>query len=127
MIMNENISGLERFQKEKRQQTIEKVEQAIRSLQAEGKEVNFKSVSNASFITRKTLYKVPRIREMIEGLRKTPERQSNFYQESLKRKVAELEKENRELKDKVKYLSGVKYGVVKLKEFIAESIAARSA
>ena len=125
--MNENTSGLERFQKEKRQQTIEKVERAIETLQSEGREVNFKSVSNASFITRKTLYKVPRIREMIEGLRKTPERQSSFYQESLKRRITELEKENMELKDKVKHLSGVKYGVVKLKEFIAESIAARSA
>jgi len=127
MTMTENISGLERFQKAKRQETIEKVTRAIETLRSEGKDVNFKSVSNASFITRKTLYKVPEIREMIESLRKTPEHQSSFYQDSLKRRVAELEKENSELKEKVKLLSGIKYSVVKLKEFIAANAPGKTA
>lgn len=125
--MTENLSGLERFQRAKRKETIEKVTRAIKTLQAEGREVNFKSVSNASFITRKTLYKVPEIREMIEGLRKTPEHQSSFYQDSLKRRVAELEKENMELKEKVKMLSGIKYSVVKLKEYVAANLSNKSA
>ena len=125
--MIENLSGLERFQQEKRKETIDKVTKAIETLEAEGKEVNFKSVSNVSFITRKTLYKVPEIRAMIEGLRKTPEHQSSFYQDSLKRRVAELEKENMELKDKVKMLSGIKYSVVKLKEYVAANLASKSA
>lgn len=125
--MSENLTGLERFQRDKRKETIEKVTRAIETLQTEGKDVNFKSVSNTSFITRKTLYKVPEIREMIEGLRKTPEHQSSFYQDSLKRRVAELEKENMELKEKVKMLSGIKYSVVKLKEYIAANMTNRSA
>ena len=125
--MTENLSGLEKFQQEKRKETIEKVTKAIETLKAEGKEVNFKSVSNASFITRKTLYKVPEIRAMIEGLRKTPEHQSSFYQDSLKRRVAELEKENMELKEKVKTLSGIKYSIVKLKEYVAANMTSKSA
>ena len=125
--MSENLSGLEKFQQDKRKETIEKVTQAVETLKSEGKEVNFKSVSNASFITRKTLYKVPEIRAMIEGLRKTPEHQSSFYQDSLKRRVAELEKENMELKEKVKTLSGIKYSIVKLKEYVAANMANKSA
>ena len=125
--MTENLSGLEKFQQEKRKETIDKVTKAIETLKAEGKEVNFKSVSNTSFITRKTLYKVPEIRAMIEGLRKTPEHQSSFYQDSLKRRVAELEKENMELKEKVKTLSGIKYSIVKLKEYVAANMTSKSA
>ena len=38
--MIENLSGLERFQQEKRKETIDKVTKAIETLEAEGKEVN---------------------------------------------------------------------------------------
>ena len=115
-------SGLKRFQKEKRESTIQKVNDAITRLETEGKEVNFKSVAAESFITRKTLYKIPELRERIESLRPQPANKSEYYLESLKRRVSELEKENNELKDKVKYLSNIKYNIVKLKEFIANNI-----
>ena len=120
-------SGLKRFQKEKRQSTIEKVNEAIVRLEAEGKEVNFKSVAAESFITRKTLYKIPELRERIEALRPQAANKSEYYLESLKRKIHELEKENNELKDKVKQLSTIKYNIVKLKEFIANNIQSKIA
>ena len=67
MTMSENISGLERFQKEKRQQTIDKVTRAIKILQSEGKEINFKSVSNNIFISFHYSADVPQLKRFSHG------------------------------------------------------------
>lgn len=127
MVEPVNIEGLEKYQKQKRSETIAKVKQAIERLQEEGNDVNFKSVSQVSFITRKTLYKVPEIRVMIESLRKTPGNRSEFYMDTLKKRVRDLEKENMDLKEKVKHLSGIKYSVAKLKEFVANNLSDKTA
>ena len=124
--MSDSLSGLEKFQKQKRQNTIEKVKNAIRILQDEGKDVNFKSVSRQSSITRKTLYKVHEIRDLIESLRVTTSYGNDQDLQKIQQKLHILEEENRVLKDEIKYLNSLKEHVLNLKNFISKKTSIQS-
>jgi len=95
------IEGLKKFQQEKRVNTIERVKEAISTLKASNRSVNFKSVSKVSGITRKTLYKVPEIREMIEKLRDDSIISSHI--------LNKLQKQNQILKNENKNLKSIIY------------------
>ena len=95
------VEGLEKFQKEKRQDTIKRVDDAIKSLQKDSKEVNFKSVSDISGITRKTLYKVESLRQLIANLRGAPNNISGAVVDNnpaLEKEILELKEEKKQLK-----------------------------
>jgi len=98
--------GLEKFQRDKRAKTIQKVKTAIQRLQEEGKPVNFRSVADASFITRKTLYKVPELRELIDSLR--PDERQFSSEEAYEARIRTLEEENRSLRHQLERYSGLK-------------------
>ena len=104
------IEGLKKFQQEKRVNTIERVKEAISTLKASNRSVNFKSVSKVSGITRKTLYKVDEIRTLIEELR----------EESLSSTEVVLRKEIKELKKEIVVLQAQLSDYTKLKNSVSE-------
>lgn len=119
--MNNQLSGLEKFQKQKRESTIQKVKDTIKLLQDEGKDVNFKSVSRHSFITRKTLYKVSEIRELIESVRVPLASVDEQIFLKIKNQLEELQKENEMLKAELELASNLKNAVKELKNHIAQN------
>lgn len=96
--------------------THEKVDKAIQMLIKNQKYINFNSVANESGVSKKTLYDNKDIRERIETLRfqqsQVPspaqvKREMNDNNKdaiiaSLKRKIKQLEEENKLLKEQVK-------------------------
>lgn len=64
-----NLEGLKQYQQEKRAETVRKVQEAIDYLQTNGLPVHFKSVAEISGITRKTLYKVDELKNMVRRRR----------------------------------------------------------
>ncbi|PIE74143.1 MAG: hypothetical protein CSA19_01270 [Deltaproteobacteria bacterium] len=65
----ETTKALQKYQQEKRQSSREMVNRAIAQIQANGDDVNFKNVSVASGVSRKTLYKVDEFRNLIKEKR----------------------------------------------------------
>lgn len=131
---SEHLKHLHTQRKEK---TLEKVNEAIRTLLRENESINFNSVSKESDISKATLYNTPEIRERIEGLREqqsriSPKRKKRVQEiednnkamiESLKRKIERLEKEYKlqikQLEEEKKELNRklqVAYGLVYKKD-----------
>jgi hypothetical protein len=96
--------------------TLEKVDAAIKRLIRVQKSINFNSVSEESGVSKASLYNHSDIRERIETLRsqqsqaptpKQVKREMNDANkdvliEALKRKIKELEKDNKELREQMK-------------------------
>ncbi|HWL24201.1 MAG TPA: DUF6262 family protein [Ureibacillus sp.] len=96
--------------------TYQKVDEAIKRLIRANENINFNSVSSEAGVSKATLYNNKYIRERIETLRlqqaqKPSPRQVKLEMnesnkdaliESLKRKIKKLEIENKELKEQVK-------------------------
>jgi len=106
--------ALQKYRQQKRQDTLSRVEDAINALRLEGRDVNFKSVSRVSGITRKTLYKIPEIRSKIEDLRAPSIQTGEIDLSKFHTKILSLEEENKHLKEKYERL---KNSILKLKEF----------
>ena len=97
--------------------TYQKVDEAIKRLIRANKNINFNSVSSEADVSKATLYNNKDIRERIETLRQqqaqvpTPkqvkremnENNKDALIESLKRKVKKLETENKELREQLKF------------------------
>lgn len=96
--------------------TYQKVDEAIKRLLRANENINFNSVANESGVTKVTLYNHDDIRERIESLRQqqsqvpTTKQQKREMNEnnkdalidSLKRKMKKLEDENKQLRDQLK-------------------------
>jgi DNA replication initiation complex subunit (GINS family) len=96
--------------------TYQRVDEAIKRLIRANENINFNSVSNEAGVTKATLYNNKDIRERIETLRQqqtqtpTPkqvkremnENNKDAIIESLKRKIKKLENENKELREQLK-------------------------
>ena len=99
--MSSTEAALEKYRQEKRQDTLQRANDAIKSLQLEGRDVNFKSVSRISGITRKTLYKISEIREKIEGLRAPSAQTEEIDLSKFHGKILQLEEEIVQLQKKL--------------------------
>lgn len=97
--------------------TYQKVDEAIKRLIRANERINFNSVSNESGVTKATLYNNDDIRKRIEALRQqqsqapTPkqvkreinESNKDALIESLKRKIKKLEDDNKQLREQLKF------------------------
>lgn len=96
--------------------TYQKVDQAIKRLIRANEKINFNSVSNESGVTKATLYNNVSIRERIETLRQQQSQAPTHRQvkremnesnkdaiiSCLKRKIKKQEEENKELREQLK-------------------------
>lgn len=124
---------LKQLHAQRKSKTLEKVNEAIKTLIRKDENINFNTVSKEATISKATLYNTPEIREKIEGLRQqqfqlSPKRKREIQEiednnkvmiESLKRKIMRMEKEYKEkiskLEQEKKELTGklqVAYGLV---------------
>ncbi|PLR76242.1 transposase [Bacillus sp. V3-13] len=109
-------SHMKTIHAQRKANTYQKVDEAIKRLIRANEKINFNSVSNESGVTKATLYNNVDIRERIEALRQqqsqapTPkqvkqemnENNKDALIESLKRKVKKLEDDNKQLRDQLK-------------------------
>lgn len=86
--------ALRNWQTNRRQESIKAVKDAIKALLEEGVEVSFSSVAKRSGVTRKTLYTVSELKQLVLEHRE----ESDLSLEQSK-KIAELESEVKRLKD----------------------------
>lgn len=112
-----NLEGLKKFQNRKREQSRIAIQSAIKKLRDKGKPVNFKSVSDLSGISRKTLYKVEEFAALIKDERGDKE-ESALLQviEEQKKEIAALKKEIEELKKGKNTDAALKESLASLKE-----------
>ncbi|MEH7502492.1 DUF6262 family protein [Neobacillus drentensis] len=115
-----NISGLLDIAIEKKEKTLEKVEEAIKQMIKTQQKINFNSVAANASVSKTYLYKNADISKRIKHPRSQQEGISNIKQvkrnvsdeskdviiASLRKRVKELEKENNELKEQVKIIYG---------------------
>ena len=97
--------------------TYQKVDEAIKRLIRANERINFNSISNESGVTKATVYNNVDIRKRIEALRQqqsqapTPqqvkreinESNKDALIESLKRKIKKLEDDNKQLREQLKF------------------------
>lgn len=107
---------LKQLHEDRKIKTQQKVDKAIKRLIKVQKPINFNSVANESGVTKATLYNTPNIKERIEVLRlqqskvPTPSQVKREMDEdnkdaiiaSLKRKIKNLEIENKQIKERLK-------------------------
>ena len=120
-------SGLQRNNKERTKQAREKAFQAINSLKAEGKQVNFSSVAIRSGVSRRFLYQYQEVREMIEEQRSLEvdnniNKRAHFDKTAKSKdvviaakdkRIAKLEAENKQLRGEISILRGMIYEMKK--------------
>ncbi|MEH7548071.1 MULTISPECIES: DUF6262 family protein [Bacillaceae] len=118
-----NTEAVVAYAKKKKEETVEKVEQAIKQLIKQNEKINFNTVTSAAGVSKSYLYNQPEIRERIETLRQqqremtTPKNvkknMSDENKESLiqvfRDRIRELEKENKQLKEEIKRVNGKLY------------------
>src|SRR5699024_4544625 len=112
---------IRRLAKQKSQKTREKVDNAISKFSIEGKAINFNSIAKEANVSKSWLYKEHDIRQRIESLRerqitsnvvskpKKISRSEENLIKILKRRVMELEKENKKLQNQIQKLYGDLY------------------
>jgi Family of unknown function (DUF6262) len=115
MKIERNTEGLKVHAQQKRADTIERTEKAIQQLIKDKQRINFNTVAEAAGVSKAWLYDEPDMKERIAHLRKqaipkTPinpkgkmslESQSSTI-DTLKRRIGQLEGENKELAAKIK-------------------------
>lgn len=116
-----NTTEIVRLAQQKSQKTREKVDKAISKFSIEGKAINFNSIAKEAKVSKSWLYKEQDIRQRIESLRKRqitsnivskPKKSSRSEEiliKTLKRRVMELEKENKKLQNQIQKLYGDLY------------------
>lgn len=116
--MNKNIEGLKKYAKYKKEETKKKVDTAIKQLSFSGKNINFNTVSKESGVSKSFLYNDLNVKSRIIELRNkqinTEINQRAKYDKTSKSKdiiiqakdkrIAELEKENENLKVQLQVL-----------------------
>jgi hypothetical protein len=88
------------------QRTLERAEQALRDLDAEGAQISFQAVAKRAGVSRQWLYTQPELRARIEGLRDhgpaapdgVPARQ-RASEASLRQRLASVRAENQRLRE----------------------------
>jgi hypothetical protein len=137
MIRKTSIEGLKEYARQKNQETIEKVDKAIKKLKrSHGKPINFQSVSEESGISRPTLYNNPKIKERIISLRefgRSDADESNYgrsrdklkekdhFNKTLRDEVTKLKNENRMLKIQLVAMEKLKIQIELLKNRTAST------
>ena len=118
-----NLKGIEKYNIEKTEQSKHKVDKAIEELQMKNININFNSISKLSGVSKTFLYKKEEIKIKIENLRNkqinTKMNQRAKFDKTSKskdviievkdKKIAKLEKENKELKEEINTLRGLLY------------------
>jgi len=117
-----NTEAVVAHAKRKKEETAEKVEQAIKQLIKQNKRINFNTVAVAAGVSKSYLYNHPDLRKRIETLRQQQEvvpqkaikqNMSDENKDSLiqvfRDRIRELEKENKLLKDEIKRINGKLY------------------
>ncbi|HGF8123098.1 TPA: DUF6262 family protein, partial [Enterococcus faecium] len=111
-----NTTEIVRLAKQKSKKTREKVDKAISKFSIEGKVINCNSIAKEANVSKSWLYKEHDIRQRIESLRerqitanvvskpKKSSRSEEILIKTLKRRVMELEKENKKLQNQIQKL-----------------------
>lgn len=121
----DRIKTLKATQQSRKEETLAKVNQAIERLQKTGAKINFQSIAREANVSVPYLYKYPELKERIMGLRsqqsqmpahpvnKPPVTAKSHSQVvgRLKKRIHQLEGENKELKRKNEALAGQVYRV----------------
>lgn len=113
-------SGLNSYRARKKQETVSRVEDAVKYLKEHRKTVNINSVANQSGVSSVTIYKYPELIKLIKGSKSTasrprPEGNSNNVAQmqviidGLRLKNEELIKENELLKKRIEIQNGEIY------------------
>lgn len=112
----DRAAHLKNIHTQRKANTAEKVDQAIKRLIRAGESINFNSVSKESGVSKASLYNHEDIRQRIDSLRQqqskahTPKQlkremsdgNKDAIIETLKRKIKTLESENKELREQMK-------------------------
>lgn len=118
-----STKGLKEYAKQKSEMTLEKVDKAIRELSLTEQKINFNSVSQLSGVSKTYLYNNKEVKNRIEELRqkqlsKTMNQRAKYDKTSKSKdiiilakdkKIKELEKENKKLKEQLEILRGKLY------------------
>lgn len=121
--MADNTKGLKEHALKRSQMALEKVDKAIRELSLTDQKINFNSVSQLSGVSKTFLYKNEEVKNRIEELRdkqvsKTINQRAKYDKTSKSKdiiimakdkKIRELEKENKKLKEQLEVLRGKLY------------------
>ena len=121
--MADNTKGLKEYAKQRSQIALEKVDKAIRELSLTEQKINFNSVSQLSGVSKTFLYNNPEVKKRIEELRdkqvsRTINQRAKYDKTSKAKdiiimakdkKIKELEKENKKLKEQLEVLRGKLY------------------
>jgi thiamine pyrophosphate-dependent acetolactate synthase large subunit-like protein len=112
-------SGLERYRQNRKEETEQKIKEAIETLRKAKKPVNFNSVSQTAGLSTVTLYKYNELAELIRSYRdnhsvhqKIKKRvnvtvaQLEVINQGLERKVEELTEENKWLQKRIEFQNG---------------------
>lgn len=120
---NPNTEGIIKHAKLKTEKTIQKVEEAIKKMIKKQLKINFNSVSAESGVSKAFLYRNTELRDRIETLRKQQEGLPSIKQvkrnmsdsskdviiASLRKRVKDLENENKDIKEQLKIQFGKIY------------------
>lgn len=112
--------GIKKHAKLKTEKTIQKVEETIKKMIKKQIKINFNSVSAESGVSKAFLYRNTELRDQIETLRKQQEGLPSIKQvkrnmsdaskdviiASLRKRVKDLENENKEIKEQLKIQFG---------------------
>ncbi|ACB53912.1 hypothetical protein cce_4564 [Crocosphaera subtropica ATCC 51142] len=126
----ERIKTLKATQEARKQETLDKVNKAIERLLKTGAKISFQAIAREANVSVPYLYKYPELKERIQQLRsqqrKMPSHQVNQPPINakthsqmvgrLKKRIQQLEEENKELKRKNEALAGQVYRVHTLQE-----------
>ncbi len=126
----ERIKTLKATQEARKEATLTKVNKAIERLIKTGAKINFQSIAREANVSVPYLYKYPELKERIQQLRSnqtqmpsSPVNQPSVTAKShsqivgrLKKRIQQLEAENKELKRKNEALAGQVYRVHTLQE-----------
>lgn len=108
---------LKQVHETRKQNTLQRVDHAIKRLVRANESINFNSVANEAGVSKATLYNRKELRDRIESLRQqqikspTPKQikrelndnNKDAMIESLRRKIKKLEKENKDLREQLKF------------------------
>ncbi|WP_107667125.1 DUF6262 family protein [Cyanothece sp. BG0011] len=126
----ERIKTLKATQETRKQETLDKVNKAIERLLKTGAKISFQAIAREANVSVPYLYKYPELKERIQQLR-SQQRKMPSYQVNqppvnakthsqmvgrLKKRIQQLEEENKELKRKNEALAGQVYRVHSLQE-----------
>jgi len=123
MVKYDRSAHMKIIHAQRKANTSQKVDEAIKRLLRTNEKINFNSVSNESGVTKATLYNHVDIRKRIDSLRKQQSQEPSQKQvkremnennkdaliEALKRKIKKLEDDNKQLNNQLKVAYGEVY------------------